>query len=261
MNPLRLLLVGASGRMGSEIRRLLAAPDGAAPPIRLEVCVAGKRPAATGADGGCRWIESSRFGRVDVETLPADAVALDVSLAAGTETLVAALEASPRAAVIATTGLSPALEARIAALGKSVPVLRARNLSLGFAVARRWLGLLPAPARAAYVADVVEQHHAGKKDAPSGTALDLAEALGPMGTGGDPRRAGAAVPIHSIRAGTVPGTHRVVLSGDGETLELVHTVYDRSVFARGALRAARFVHGRPAGLYSVDDLVHESRTH
>ena len=68
-----------------------------------------------------------------------------------------------------------------------------------------------------------------------------------------------AVGTHAIRAGTVPGTHRVILSGDGETLELVHTVTDRSVFARGALRAARFVHGRAPGLYTVDDLIHDSR--
>ncbi|MEK7315821.1 MAG: dihydrodipicolinate reductase C-terminal domain-containing protein, partial [Candidatus Eisenbacteria bacterium] len=135
-------------------------------------------------------------------------------------------------------------------------IVRARNLSLGVAVARRWLALLPPAARAAYVADIVEHHHAGKKDAPSGTALDLAAALGPIG---GMHRKGGAVATHAIRAGTVPGTHRVILSGDGETLELVHTVTDRSVFARGALRAARFVHGRAPGLYTVDDLIHDSR--
>jgi 4-hydroxy-tetrahydrodipicolinate reductase len=58
----------------------------------------------------------------------------------------------------------------------------------------------------------------------------------------------------------VPGTHRVILSGDGETLELVHTVYDRTVFARGALRAVRFLHGRAPGLYNADDLVHDTET-
>ncbi|HET9951298.1 MAG TPA: dihydrodipicolinate reductase C-terminal domain-containing protein [Candidatus Eisenbacteria bacterium] len=257
MSPIQLVLVGASGRMGSEIRRLLANGE-TGDAFSLAACVA-----QGGAEGacpeGCRWIEAGRFGAAELGGLPGDAVVLDVSLTTGTEALVSALETSPRAAVLATTGLSPALEARIASLGRNAPVLRAKNLSLGIAVARRWLALLPAAARAAYVADVVEQHHAGKKDAPSGTALDLVAALGAMGTGGDPRRAERPVATHSLRAGTVPGTHRVILSGDGETLELVHTVYDRSVFARGALRAARFVHGKPAGLYSVDDLIHESR--
>jgi len=264
MSPVQLLLFGATGRMGSEIRRLLGEPGGAS--FALTACVAQGEAAGTRPDA-CRWIGAASFGSADLDKLPADAVVIDVSLAAGTEGLVKALERSPRAAVFATTGLTPALEARIAALGKGVPVLRARNLSLGVAVARRWLALLPVAARAAYVADVIEHHHAGKKDAPSGTALDLVAALGAMGTGlgagagGGERHGERAVATHSIRAGTVPGTHRVLLSGDGETLELVHTVYDRSVFARGALRAARFLHGKPAGLYTVDDLIHESRNH
>jgi 4-hydroxy-tetrahydrodipicolinate reductase len=261
MTPIPLLLFGASGRMGSEVRRLLAAPDGAAP-IALVACVA-EGGSAGECPEGCRWIGAAEFGPADLARLPHDAVVLDVSLAAGTAALADLLERSPRAAVFATTGLDATLEARIAALGTKAPILRARNLSLGIAVARRWLALLPAAARAAYAADVVEHHHAGKKDAPSGTAIDLVAALGSIGpaaaVGAGRAEKGAAT--HSIRAGTVPGTHRVILSGDGETLEVVHTVYDRSVFARGAIRAIRFVHGKPAGLYTVDDLVHESRTH
>ncbi|HEU4726002.1 MAG TPA: dihydrodipicolinate reductase C-terminal domain-containing protein [Candidatus Eisenbacteria bacterium] len=254
MSATPLLLVGATGRMGTEIRKLLAAPDDAAR-FTLAACVA-----SGGADDacppGCRWIAAGAFDATALEALPADAVAIDVSLAAGTESLVTALERTPRAAVFATTGLSDRLEARIEALGRKAAVVRARNLSLGVAVARRWLALLPPAARAAYVADIVEHHHAGKKDAPSGTAIDLATALGALGAG---RRPGGAVATHSIRAGTVPGTHRVLLSGDGETLEVVHTVTDRSVFARGALRAARFAHGRAPGLYTVDDLIHDTR--
>jgi 4-hydroxy-tetrahydrodipicolinate reductase len=121
-------------------------------------------------------------------------------------------------------------------------------LSLGIAVIEGFLRALPEAARAAYEADIVEQHHAAKRDAPSGTALALAKAIGSSGARSRP---GGEVRLLSIRAGTVPGTHRVVLSGAGETLEIVHTVYDRGVFARGALRAVRFLHGRPAGLYSV----------
>lgn len=254
MTTTPLLLFGATGRMGNEIRKLLAAPDDSER-FTLVACVA-----SGGAEGdsppGCRWIEASAFRTEHLEALPPDAVILDVSLAGGTESLVAALERCPRSAVLATTGLSATVEQRIEGLGRNTAIVRARNLSLGVAVARRWLALLPPAARAAYVADIVEHHHAGKKDAPSGTALDLAAALGPIG---GMHRKGGAVATHAIRAGTVPGTHRVILSGDGETLELVHTVTDRSVFARGALRAARFVHGRAPGLYTVDDLIHDSR--
>ncbi len=255
VSAIPLLLFGATGRMGMEIRKLLAASDEAAH-FTLAECVASGGPEGE-CPPGCRWVTASAFHAGALEAIPPDAVVLDVSLAAGTESLVAALEKTPRAAVLATTGLSDPLESRIEALGRKTAILRARNLSLGVAVARRWLALLPPAARAAYVADIVEHHHAGKKDAPSGTALDLAAALGAIGSA---RRPGGAVATHSIRAGSVPGTHRVVLSGDGETLEVVHTVTDRSVFARGALRAARFVHGRAPGLYTVDDLIHDSRT-
>jgi len=238
-----LHLHGATGRMGTLVRTLLERD----PSIALRACVA-----AGGASGecppGCAWVDASAFGPGSLEALPGDAVILDVSLASGTESLVAAMERAPRAAVVATTGLADPLEARLAALASRVPILRARNLSFGVAVAREWLRALTPAARGTFAADVVEHHHAGKKDAPSGTALDLAAALGAGAAGG--------VRTHSLRAGTVPGTHRVILSGDGETLEIVHTVYDRRVFAAGALRAVRFVHGRAPGLYTVDDLVH-----
>jgi 4-hydroxy-tetrahydrodipicolinate reductase len=253
VSAIPLLLFGATGRMGSEVRKLLAT-EGTGD-FTLSACVGPGTPPAD-VLSGCRWIEASAFRSEEIESLPPDAVVVDFSLAAGTAVLVAALERVPRAAVLATTGLPDSLESRIESLARRSAVVRARNLSLGVAVARRWLSLLPPAARAAYVADVVEHHHAGKKDAPSGTALDLAASIGAIG---GPRRVGGAVATHAIRAGTVPGTHRVILSGDGETLELIHTVYDRSVFARGALRAVRFAHGRAPGLYTVDDLIHDSR--
>jgi 4-hydroxy-tetrahydrodipicolinate reductase len=134
-------------------------------------------------------------------------------------------------------------------------------LSLGIAVARSLIRALPPAAKAAFQTEIVEHHHAGKKDAPSGTAKALADLLRPSGEGersGQGQQAGREIPIHSIRAGSVPGTHRVILSGAGETLEIVHTVYDRGVFARGALRAARFLHRRAPGSYSIEDLLRET---
>lgn len=184
-----------------------------------------------------------------MESLPNDIVIVDVSLAAGTLALVSALERVPRALVAATTGLDPAAEARIESLATRAAVLRARNLSFGNAVFTAFLRALPESARDAFDADVVEHHHAGKKDAPSGTAIQLATALGPIGSKRRPER---DVRFHSIRGGTEPGRHQVVLSGEGETLTIEHSVHDRSVFARGALLAAAFLHGKPAGLYSFE---------
>ncbi len=238
--------------MGTAVRSLVAAD----PSIALRACVAlGAARGACPAD--CAWIEADAFGPATLEALPVDTVVLDVSLPAGTSALLGALERAPRAVVVATTGLDARSESRIAALSARVPVLRARNLSLGVAVARGWLRSLGAAARETFVADVLEHHHAGKKDAPSGTALDLAAALGEMAPA---KRPGGIVHTHVIRAGTVPGTHRVILSGDGETLEVVHTVHDRSVFAAGALRAVRFIHDREPGKYTVDDLLVSSAT-
>ena len=137
MSATPLLLFGATGRMGSEIRRLLAVPDEGAL-FTLAACVASGSVRAE-CPPGCRWIEASAFGPKDLESLPPDAVVIDVSLAAGTEALVGALERVQRAAVLATTGLADPLESRIEDLARKAAIVRARNLSLGVAVARRWL--------------------------------------------------------------------------------------------------------------------------
>lgn len=231
--------------MGRAIRAALADTPG----ISLRACVA---PGAAEADvpAGCAWLSPEDLGKRGAwDALPADIVVVDVSLAAGTARLLATLERTPRALVAATTGLDAATEARIESLASKAAVLRARNLSLGNAVVAAMLRALPGAARDAFDADLVEHHHAGKRDAPSGTAISLAAALGPIGSA---RRPDRDIRFHSIRGGTEPGTHRVVLSGDGETVTIEHAVHDRSVFARGALRAAAHVHGKPAGLYPFE---------
>lgn len=231
--------------MGRAIRAALAG----APEFSLRACVArGQDEELEPRPDGCVWVRSEALPET-LSSLPPDLVVIDVTLATGTEHLLDVLERTPRALVAATTGLTPATEARIEMLASRVAVMRSRNLSLGIAVLSALLRDLPAGALGAYDADVVEHHHAAKKDAPSGTASVLAGLLARVGTD---RRPGG-VRIHSIRGGTAPGTHEIVLSGEGEVLTLGHTVLDRAVFARGALRAARFLHRKPAGLYSFED--------
>jgi 4-hydroxy-tetrahydrodipicolinate reductase len=231
--------------MGRAIRAALA--DTSA--VSLRACVA-HGPAEGALPAGCLWLSPGDVGKPGaLESLPEDLVIVDVSLPDGTAHLLSVLERTPRALVSATTGLDLGTEARIESLASKAAVLRARNLSLGNAVVAALLRALPAAARDAFDADVVEHHHAAKRDAPSGTAINLATALGPIGS---PRRPDRDVRFHSIRGGTEPGTHRVVLSGEGETVTIEHSVHDRSVFARGALRAAVFVHGKPAGLYPFE---------
>ncbi len=261
MTVVPLLLHGATGRMGRAVRGCLAE----APDLALVACVAPDTDTAA-CPAGCAWLEPEALaGPAGLAALPGDLVILDFSLAAGTERLVGVLERTPRALVAATTGLPAPTEERLRALGKRAAVLRATNLSVGVATLVSMLTAVPEAARSSFQADIVEHHHAAKKDAPSGTALSLAAALAP----GDPSlvrfgapagapRAAGEVRLHSIRSGSVPGTHRVVLAGAGETLELTHTTNDRTIFARGALRAARFLHGRAPGFYSFLDALHST---
>ena len=167
--------------------------------------------------------------------------------------------------LIGTTGLPADADERIADAAKSIAVLRAANTSLGVAL------LADLVERAAHVLgpdwdiEIAEIHHRMKADAPSGTALMLGEAAahgrgtafnaerGRDGTG--LKRGSEAIGFASIRGGTVAGEHDVMFLGPEERLVLSHRAESRMIFARGALAAARFLVGRPAGLYSMRDVI------
>ena len=248
MSAIPILLYGATGRMGSAVRSVLREfPD-----LTLAACVAPREPVG-GPTPGPLWLTPEEFEtRRRREGLGEDLVVVDFSLAAGTAYLVKILLGWPRALVSATTGLDAGTETRLDTLATRVPIFRAANLSLGFAVMQSMLRALPAGVRDSFRSDLVEHHHAQKKDAPSGSALLLVDTLRAAGWAGP---SGDGVRIQSIRAGTEPGTHQVLLSGNGESVEVTHRVHDRGVFARGALRAARFLHKRAPGRYGMDDLL------
>jgi 4-hydroxy-tetrahydrodipicolinate reductase len=256
-----VLLFGATGRMGRAVRECIAE----APDLVLAACVAPERDQAP-CPPGCAWLTPDALaGAEGLAALPPDLVVVDFSLPRGTEALLGLLDRSPRALVAATTGLAAEIEDRVRGMAARAGVVRATNLSVGVATVVRMLQAIPLAAHGAYEADIVEHHHATKRDAPSGTALLLARSL----TGGDPARIRAGAPtggprdagevrVHSIRSGTEPGTHRVILSGAGEVIELTHRAQDRAIFARGALRAARFLHGRAPGYYSFPDVLSQA---
>ncbi len=227
------------------------------PELTLHTCVARSTDPA-GRESGCAWMTPDRLVTGGADAVPGNAVVIDVSLAAGTTRLLDWLDRSPRALVSATTGLSGSDEKRIDDLSKRVPVLRAMNLSFGNALALTMLRSVSPAAQAAFEIDIIEHHHAGKRDAPSGTALlwsaSLTEKSDAVDASPDmtkPREPGK-IRLHSIRSGTAVGTHRALLAGAGETVEVMHTVTDRAVFARGALRAARFLAGRQPGHYTLE---------
>jgi 4-hydroxy-tetrahydrodipicolinate reductase len=165
--------------------------------------------------------------------------------------------------VTGTTGLDAHVKAEIESAAGRVPVLTAANFSLGvnllYSLVRRAAEVLGP----GYDVEIVEAHHNQKADAPSGTALRLGEAAAAVlhrdprkdfvhGRSGKPGPRGASeIGFHAVRAGDVVGEHTVIFGGHGERVELVHRAHTRDTFMHGALRAARFLVGRPAGRYSM----------
>jgi 4-hydroxy-tetrahydrodipicolinate reductase len=167
--------------------------------------------------------------------------------------------------VIGTTGLDDLADKRLAQAAKTIPVLRAANTSLGVAVLTDLVERAAKALGPQWDIEILEMHHRMKADAPSGTALALGEAAaagrgaamraerGRDGTGLS--RAEGAIGFASLRGGTVAGEHDVIFAGPEERLILSHRAESRTIFARGALAAARFLFGKPAGLYSMRDLI------
>lgn len=231
----RILVHGASGRMGQALLRLAAE--------REDVCVfaavSGRPPRQRVIDG------VPYFGATELGGVPAFDVAVDFSLPGGFDALLALCLKRSAALVSGTTGLEDAQRAALASAGGSIPVLWASNFSLGVAV------LEDLVARAAAVlpgwdCDIVESHHTRKLDAPSGTALTLGAAA--AGQGATPHYA-------SIRAGDIVGEHLVQFTSHGERIELVHRATNRDIFASGALHVAARMAGRAPGRYTIADLL------
>lgn len=195
-------------------------------------------------------------------------VIIDFSTPAATTMLAPAAAAAGVALVIGTTGLSQAALTAIGAAAELVPVVHSANMSPGINVI---LGVLRrvSVALADYDAEIVEIHHRNKRDSPSGTAMLLADAIdssrGRSGvapsiirTGRDGMSAGRPrdeIGVFGVRGGDVAGDHTVYLLGAGERIELTHRASSREVFALGALRAARWVLGKPPRLYDMEDML------
>lgn len=265
-NPrvISVAIAGASGRMGRLlIEHILEAHD-----VRLVGALEHPRSPEIGTDVGALV---GRPAGVRIESDPKRAlsgaqVVIDFSSPTATATVVRASAAAGLACVVGTTGLTDEARAAIDEAQQVVPVVAAPNMSLGVQVLTHVLGEALRLLGDDFDVEIVEAHHRDKKDAPSGTALRLAEvALGARGlsadalqhgrSGGDALRTPREVGVHAVRGGDIVGDHTVVLAGRGERIELTHRATSRAVFAAGALRAARWVVGRPAGLYTMTDVL------
>ncbi|HEY3901921.1 MAG TPA: 4-hydroxy-tetrahydrodipicolinate reductase [Chthoniobacter sp.] len=241
--PLELIINGARGRMGQT----------------LIACASGDP-------------ELHVFAAVDVgddfaSTVPGADVVIDFSHYTGIEPVLARCMEHRKTLVIGTTGHTDAQVAAVQHASSQIPIVFAPNYSVGvntlFWLTRKAAEILGT----GFDLEVVEMHHRLKKDAPSGTAKKLVEILaevralkykenarhGREGMVG--ARTDSEIGVHAVRGGDVVGDHTVIYAAQGERLELTHRASSRETFARGALRAALWAHGKPAGLYDMQDVL------
>lgn len=226
MNPSRIAIAGA-GRMGQAIA---VSVDASAD---LELAGIWKRGA-------------------DLESIVSTAnVIVDFSLPAATDEVLAAALLHHKPLVCGVSGLNESQMQNLAGAARGVPVVYDRNMSLGIAVLQRAVKDAAAALGPEFAIEISETHHIHKKDAPSGTALKLGEAIaqarGEADTG--------ALHFESQRVGEVPGDHEVVMRSSTERLNFGHSVTTRQVFVDGALRAMRWIVDQPPGFYSMSDVL------
>ena len=261
---MRLVIVGASGRMGLAIARVAASTDG----VQIVGAVDRYDAPGTGRDIG----ELAGVGAIGVllsADLPAVLaradVMVDFSAPTATAANLAAAAAAGVAALVGTTGLDAAAQSAANDAARRVPVIVAANTSLGVTLL---IELVRAASHALpkdFDIEIIEGHHRHKKDAPSGTALALGHAAAegrsvsldsvavPTRTGGE-RRDGE-IGFAVVRGGDIVGDHTVLFAGEGERVSLVHQATDRAIFARGAVRAASWLSGRSPGRYEMRDVL------
>ncbi len=262
--PMKLVILGAAGRMGRTLVRVVKETDGA----KLSAAIEREGSLALANDAG----ELAGAGHLGIPVSSDLAAALDtadgvIDFTAPASSVAVAREAARRGLVhiIGTTGCSESDDAAIAAAAQAgARIVKSGNMSLGVNLLAV---LAEQAARAlgpdAFDIEILEMHHRHKVDAPSGTALLLGEAAaagreivlkdqsvrvrdGHTG----PREAGT-IGFATLRGGSVVGDHQVILAGEGERIELSHRAEDRAIFARGAVRAALWARGQAPGLYSM----------
>ncbi len=265
-DPIKIALVGAGGRMGREITRAVMAHDD----LQIAEAVEQSKSPVIGRDVG----EVAGVGALGVKVghdlmaaFKASDVALDLSLPGATGAVVLSARTAKTPLVCGTTGLTDDLIQAIDSAAREIPVLYTPNLSLGVAVMTALVERAVKSLGNGYDIEIVEMHHRNKVDAPSGTALAIADAaaraqdlfpkdsvkVGRAGhTGVRPQ---TEIGVHSVRGGGVFGEHTAILAGQHERLEITHRADSRSLFAEGALRAVRFLRGKRAGRYSMADTV------
>lgn len=248
----RIIMHGCNGKMGQVISGLVAADE--------EICIVAGIDAKD--DGHNDYPVFSSPESCDVE---ADAV-IDFSVASATDALLAYCEQKKLPCVLCTTGLTGEQLEKVEETSKKVAVLKSANMSLGINLLLKLLkeaaGVL---APAGFDIEIVEKHHNQKLDAPSGTALALADSINEEFAGAyeyvydrsavRQKRDSKEIGISAVRGGTIVGDHDVIFAGADEVITFSHTAYSKAIFGKGAIQAAKYLAGKPAGMYDMQDVI------
>lgn len=241
---MKVIINGIDGAMGTILAGIIDKTSD------MEV-IAGVTP--TGADGAYITLEDYQG--------PADMV-IDFSHRSCTTDLMDYCVARNLPVVVCTTGQTEEEMAYIAEAAKAIPVFKSANMSVGVAITAKVVKEIAAKF-SDYDVEILEIHHNRKVDAPSGTAIMLADAVREarpdlhynMGRSGMAKREPDEIGISAVRMGNIVGTHEVMFGTNTQTITVTHQAHDRALFADGAVAAARFLAGKPAGLYNMDDLL------
>jgi 4-hydroxy-tetrahydrodipicolinate reductase len=259
-----ICVLGAAGRMG---QCLLRAAQGFGD-IRVASAIERDDHPALGQDAG----QLAGLGSLGVtigtfkDAPPSDAI-VDFTFHTAVTANLAQAVATRQGLVLGTTGLTPDERQAVNEAARTIPVVWAPNMSLGVNILLDLVRRAAASLDAGYDIEIIEMHHRLKKDAPSGTALGLAEAAargravalddaaiyGRQGMVGERPR--GEIAIHAVRGGDIVGDHTVIFAADGERIELAHKASNREAFAKGALTAARWLQGRDPGIYNMRDVL------
>lgn len=248
----KIIMHGCNGKMGQVITGLVKEDDGAKIVAGIDML--------DNRDNGYPV-----FTDIDACDVEADVI-IDFAAAAAVDKLLAYAQRRGIPVVLCTTGLSEQQLLMVEEASKKVAVLRSANMSLGI---NTLLKLLKDAANvfapAGYDVEIVEKHHNLKVDAPSGTALALADAVNEsQGNTFEyvydrsqvrKKRDKKELGISAVRGGTIVGEHEVIFAGTDEVITFKHTAYSKSVFAKGAVEAGKFLTGKPAGMYNMADVI------
>lgn len=248
---LRIIISGCNGHMGRVVESLCNADP--------EVQVAAGFDVLGSADR-----EFPVYSSPSQFTGEADAV-IDFSSPAALDGLLEFGKRTKTPLILATTGYTPEQVAQIGAAALEVPIFRSANMSLGINVLLELVKKAASVLGDSYDIEIVERHHRRKVDAPSGTALALADSINEAmdqqyhyvydRSSRREKRDKKEIGIQSVRGGSIVGEHDVIFAGQDEVITFSHTAYSKAIFAKGALSAAKFLKGKAAGLYTMADVI------